>query len=574
MWQITLRSKIMPFPAPEIKAVRIKKFENTNNYWFPVQSLSVSDDSTENASWQLRISIAPNRGNALQAINALETMEQFNANLHPELKIYTPSLTNDLSEWDGTLRGSDRDQRGKEICIYMECIKHGVKPGYYDGDYPSLPYLKKLMLDIWKVLQDAGVEMAYVAPNVTERSIKVTDGSMTPFMYTSFKPYKQRHGLLHERGYNPTNKKDPLEGLEISTRDLAQNGIKAITPEQVQARITYQRAHYDEVLRNKLDELKDPSFFVPDEKYINLVQQLNSILDSDVLDPDAIEGFKQFMKGFSDRFVSFFFAEITNVDFFGMCYSALESGQLTQEQKLEALQLLKQNIDNEKALSIQEMSGILVTFGLDISPEVLNHLFDQNPAQFQKTYQSLVLLTHEKEAIQTDVDYLNNLNHKANPGFFRKHWKAITASALTGLAIGAGLGIAMGVFAVIPTGGLSILATPLAILILGLPSLLIGGLSGLLGSLAVDWYDLYQGSKKGQYEESTNLAHDANNESYHQLANQLGMIDALKINPDNFSTLPVQGTSASFFESAPHQLASSITLGNNSESDNDNDLTP
>ncbi|VVC76930.1 hypothetical protein AQUSIP_22570 [Aquicella siphonis] len=78
--------------------------------------------------------------------------------------------------------------------------------------------------------------------------------------------------------------------------------------------------------------------------------------------------------------------------------------------------------------------------------------------------------------------------------FFGRHWKAITATtvsfAIAGGLGGAGVGLAAGVFGAIPTGGLSILATPFAIAILGgagfVAGAVVGFTFGVIGSLVMD----------------------------------------------------------------------------------------
>lgn len=67
--------------------------------------------------------------------------------------------------------------------------------------------------------------------------------------------------------------------------------------------------------------------------------------------------------------------------------------------------------------------------------------------------------------------------------FFRKYGKTLLTSTITGATYGfvggAALGLAGGVFGAIPTGGISILATPIAVVILGGTGALIGGAIGL-----------------------------------------------------------------------------------------------
>lgn len=566
----------MPYPTEARKSRLLTGTENKSD-WFEVQSQSIHDDADENAFWQFRVSILPTRDNAIKAVNALQTLQQFNQPYHPQLKVFIPSLTNDLSTWDASISGGDRDQRGKEICVYMECIKRGVKPDYYDGDYPSQAYLKKLMLDMWRVLQDADVDMAYIAPSVTENVITLSNGDPTPFMYSSFKPYQRRHGILLERDYNVTNKTDPLDGLRISPQDLINNGIRPIGRDYVRVRMQLQTGRFLTQRTDKLDKLTSP--FELDGPYNELLQILNkmnpakSVLSAsdeedgpdETIDDGSVEKFKTRLEEIlRNRDIVFcpFPAEITtHSDYFRICLQQLDRPEVTLAQKKDALDSLKQSIESEKIRSIQEMNDVLEAHEQVIAPHILSEQFDRNPSRFQKIYQSLVVLDQEQLAIRRDARYLESdaqafeadvPNQRAERGFFNKHWVAIGLSALAGLAIGVGLGITMGVFTAVPTGGLSLLATPWAIAILGVGGLLIGGIAGIIGCVGYDLYQIYKNNHVVAYRE-TGTYQRINDELSMDLHSEMrpwNYPDTKKPNEQVFSSADFQqGKKGAFFDS-------------------------
>ncbi len=216
-----------------------------------------SGNSTFEPFWQIRVSIKPTYENSLGATSALSKLNQFKEKPHPSYKIWQiPEGQGVQAGWDGCLTGSDRDQRGKEICIYMEHLD-GNYPDYYDPEtgYPKVEYLKDLMIDTWKALEEEGVEFSYITPGKSEKEVICEDMSNTPFSYSSFKPYKGRHGILHSTEYNPMKLHDPLAELKITSNDLANAGITRLTAVNSLKRIEYQVLHYQQYKFEIEDEM-------------------------------------------------------------------------------------------------------------------------------------------------------------------------------------------------------------------------------------------------------------------------------------------------------------------------------
>lgn len=223
-----------------------KRIQNTHDDWVSVNGMYTESavNSGIEPFWQFRVAIKPTRENAIKAMKALAVLPQFIAEDHLEFKVFLPAEASDLHTWDGTVSCGDRDQRGKEICVYMTHLMGRIKPEYYNGNYPSQDYLKKLVLDMWKALQDAGVEMAYITPGVGEKELPCDDSMLTPFSYSSFKPYKQRYGILNEKDYNPTLQQDPLAEVTVTEIDLKNHGIHPMGALKSAQRLIYQTEHH------------------------------------------------------------------------------------------------------------------------------------------------------------------------------------------------------------------------------------------------------------------------------------------------------------------------------------------
>ncbi|HHF7374982.1 DUF5617 domain-containing protein [Legionella bozemanae] len=417
----------------------------TQGDWFSVSgTVADADDGQGMPTWQFRISILPTRENALKALNALATLEQFQSTQHPEFKVFLPDDNNDLSSWDPTFRGGDRDQRGKEICVYMEQVLGRNKPEYYEGNYPSPDYLKSLMLSMWKGLQDAGVELAYSIPSEGEKEVLCDSGLITPFCYSSFKPYQQRHGILHQvENYNPKEYQDPLEGVSISLEDLQEYNIHPIGAVKSAQRLIYHLNHYqlkkleaEQELQallqsaEKEEDISDTQFTdygevitaldnvleMPIEgeeealterlrEYINLVKakEVSIALPSQSTLPGKLFSkdlrLLQALADLEDksekniraRLFSAFPQEVQHAivsaeggreTFYALCIKHL-------------FQNISQSLENEKKLSVDEMMKL----NIDIDRKSCEKAFTYYPQKFQQIYQKLVHCEHEKQMI-------------------------------------------------------------------------------------------------------------------------------------------------------------------------------
>lgn len=243
-------------------------------------------DDLEDRAWQFRISVFPNKENLEKAAIVLADIFE---GLEFKCLMLNDEERDDVRKipWDGTSVGfdqggaSDRDQRGKEVCVYM---RFDSQEKAYEA-YPS--QWKELMLTAWRALQDAGVEIGYITPPVGDKEIIVTGENgdwVTPFSYTSNKPWQGRHGILLESVYNPNPKlnhshnpngyDDPLEGVVFTETDLLNAGIQFNALKDMQKkRIAYQTEHLKESKANIITYLQSVNFNK------NIFLSIKSIID-------------------------------------------------------------------------------------------------------------------------------------------------------------------------------------------------------------------------------------------------------------------------------------------------------
>lgn len=185
---------------------------------------------SENADWQLRISVEPTEENLNKAAFVLKDF--FNAYQEvPSLEVKCFILPSEdkssedkKRDWDPVfLTGNDRNQRGREICIYI-----GQKIKAENKFVKTAEEWKQLMLSLWKALQDANVLIGYAITPSGDKAVPAEPGLLTPFSYTSFKPYAQRHRILHQTEYNPIGFDDPLDNMKpITWSDIQKAGINS-----------------------------------------------------------------------------------------------------------------------------------------------------------------------------------------------------------------------------------------------------------------------------------------------------------------------------------------------------------
>lgn len=448
--------------TPELLEKKINAIENS---WVSVagglsdEPISSGDNAHIVPLWQFRITIKPDRTNAIKALNAFKDLQQFKRSHHPEFKVFLPSQNSDLTTWDASLKGGDRDQRGKEICVHMEHLANGYNPGYYSGSYPDAEFLKKLILDMWKVLQDAGVEMAYISPGIGEQELSCEAGMITPCFYSPFKPHKGRHGMLNQTQFNPLNLSDPLSAVIISAEDLKAHGINPMGALKSAQRIVYQIDHYNRQLKaaqtqlselvsmrnapesaeftldalanynhynsqhNELDKLMSQQTTLPAilasrlESYCAFVSKsaLQLTLPSETMlnEPsllrhiNILNSLARETDLSKDNIRTLYFNSVPeNVT------AAIEKQEPISEEQFflvvvqEILKDVHCGFEYEMKLSVDEMMGICQP---TIKRKQLEVAFRRDPYQFQKLYQRLQVLEFEKQTILAESQRFDSL---------------------------------------------------------------------------------------------------------------------------------------------------------------------
>lgn len=241
----------MPFPTNTLSKWKENKYE-------PLVGYKQTVNNGAGMYWELRLSILPTHDNLEKAKKVLAELFKKNYDDHkrPNVKImyiHDDDYESEYNKWDGTRSclnidkegmhySSDRDQRGKEFCIFIhhdENISKGK-----DGFVFTQTYMKEMMLNIWKALEDAGVALNYQSPGASEKEVPADIGIATPFSYSSFKPYANETGILLATEYNPMKHPDPLQQFEISKKDLDEKNIKNYDFLTIhQNRLKYMEAH-------------------------------------------------------------------------------------------------------------------------------------------------------------------------------------------------------------------------------------------------------------------------------------------------------------------------------------------
>ena len=138
------------------------------------------------------------------------------ANKNVCVKIVRFSNPDEIVNWDATRssHGSDRDQRGKEVCIYLPV----------DKEAPNLLEIKESMLEVWACLQEAKVPLMTFTPPGDKPILM--DGYPTPFSYTfatQIDEWKKRHGILFkdcEKGIDCFDPEHPLHQVQFSFAEI------------------------------------------------------------------------------------------------------------------------------------------------------------------------------------------------------------------------------------------------------------------------------------------------------------------------------------------------------------------
>lgn len=361
------------------------------------EGLDFANDG-EGMFWQFRVSVLPTQENLVKAFDALSSIQYLHNNMaHPLFKII--NTQNDFKVWDAQLHDiTDRDQRGKEICVYIP----------YDSKKKSFvfnkDYYKQFMLDIWKALEDNNVVYSYITPTKDEKEI---EGVISPFFYSSFKPYTSPEGILFSDHYNPNNYEDPLEGITFTSNDLKHAGIKQHNAIQVSyQRIQYMTAHHNEGLERILTHLQ--VLLIKETKTPFLIEKIKNAENLTVEDDlNIIKLLEDLLKNSDEAFPTKL-SKMKRVDI-------VSSGEIkhylsekgTPEQRLELVKRIAQQLQEENGKTLERLR--IYTNALGITEEELEFLVNHHPYVMQSVWCKLIHLEHEMENIIREQTRLNTL---------------------------------------------------------------------------------------------------------------------------------------------------------------------
>jgi hypothetical protein len=365
--------------------------------------------------WEFRISVLPTQENLNKVVTALSKVFAHPSNDDIAFKclVLNEEKQNDASSlgWDGTQTQlnapSDRDQRGKEICIYMR----------YDPEkkqYQRTPLQwKQLMLTCWKTLLTHDVQgLGYAYTPAGDKAVNTELGISSPFTYTSFKPYKGRHALLFASDYNPNHHADPLQGVVITHADLETYQIPKESVSQLMSdRIAYLTKHTQQAHDALAQEIKTLDDKTPVEvketdtlknKIAELQQLLKSELKDGELDAKCAE-------------ISQLIPRQPN--------STLESNDLIKELEFIRTQINKKRQPADSLLPVlekiikqeeqiaQDVKAVFQDFTenaavmsrlaeFKIDEKSLKRLVETHPVKMQLMFRKLVHLHHEEVALK------------------------------------------------------------------------------------------------------------------------------------------------------------------------------
>ncbi len=270
-------------------------------------------------NWEFRFALKPTQANIDKAVEAALPV-LFSSNwrgVEPDFKFFLlhdpvdPTLKAAGGEgpYVSLVGDSDRDQRGKEFCVYMTQNRMNGNSQFER----SPAQFKELILKLWKAFLDHGVEIGYISPQIGERALPCDPGIVTPVSYSytaivrnwpaitdPFWKYIQQMDLPlagdvcpHILGFDKTEElykkraqqelgtwQDPLAGVHISEADLRRHGIPIQAPLAMQAsKVKYLQEHYAQAvqdIQHGLQRQKDnkPSHVASLEKLEQFVSQI------------------------------------------------------------------------------------------------------------------------------------------------------------------------------------------------------------------------------------------------------------------------------------------------------------
>ncbi|MBY0544019.1 MAG: hypothetical protein K2Q14_00540 [Gammaproteobacteria bacterium] len=211
------------------KAELNERIENNHRTeYFTVQG-SPRHIEPDGSLWELRIACHPTKANMEKVADVIgtylpELYEHVNFKIYLLNNIENNDIAKPTVKWDPLFAPRmDRDQRGKEVCIYMH---FDMKQGAYER---APAEWKSMLLNVWKALQDADIQGLGYTTASGDKPITTSFGLVTPFSTASNRPWLGEDGIANPKAIIDEARELLLKNPDIEkkyvNRDKKNQGI-------------------------------------------------------------------------------------------------------------------------------------------------------------------------------------------------------------------------------------------------------------------------------------------------------------------------------------------------------------
>jgi hypothetical protein len=417
---------------------KFEKNHRNRNYDQGYEICQTKINPTQADAGQLRFSIEPTPENFSKTLKVLRELYKNEALRLKEIEFKLLSLKNkpvsnlgwDIANlnYDSPLLGNpaptDRDQRGKELCIYIPESLQNKK---------SVAFWKKLILTVWVALEKEGVTLDYVSTPLGDNPLTQKPGLSIPVTHTRGCPndYKGRYGILFK-----TNQPSVLDNVRITEKDLKKYGITVKTSASRQTRNNNLCKHRDDLeqaIRSQIKSLTEnnaapfSALLLQFKNHITPWRQLSANELQTALHSEKTQQYIQTLQRKLPKegprlAVNAYLAQLTHLK----SKSSLKKDGATplDADKQQAL-LTMNNIIASPAKEINliikdyidyadqlKLKTFFSTSSQQTYPSVISTLVNKNPAQMQWLFRRLVFLAHETKNVIREKDSLHSFIKK------------------------------------------------------------------------------------------------------------------------------------------------------------------
>ncbi|WP_058533834.1 glycine zipper family protein [Legionella saoudiensis] len=399
------------------------------------QFYSLNEFPQDDSMWEFRISLYPDSENLKKAAKLL-TPVFATENLNFKFLILKDDSRVEDIAWDGTQTNganSDRDQRGKECCVYIRFPEHSAVAEKTSAE------IKAMMLKAWKILQENDIKFNYMAPPYGDRAISVEGHLVSPFSYAANRPWKGEHGIMIADNYcqeasellslgsakyegyldlsksnpnpsslpkiaelpthNPLRFTDPFADIEFTHKDMIKAGINIghVLQEQFE-RCSYLMTHYNSAYLKNEEYLQQIASEAHDKEPI--LEQLDRWTQG--LDQVSDEEKKTYIKD-NRKQLEWICAHWPHQSdsAFSEAYGPIDEIRHYLERDLIIeISGCIDKFDREGAnTQINKIKEDFARFLPDLNLNDLDLLIEKDPARMQVLFRRLIHTKHESEAL-------------------------------------------------------------------------------------------------------------------------------------------------------------------------------